>query len=657
MKRRLLTLTVAIFMILALVPIFTMVSAETEKITEVFINFEDGTTGGFQGESVKITHTDEESHSGNYSLFISNKNNYWDGAWVQVAQFIRPDTWYRATFWIKMKTPEPADITIVLIMPGQEYYVGMLQYSIEDKQRTISSSDGWMRISAGLYMDSTIYDLSDVKLLVYTENESDEYYIDDVSFEISSIDQNLRDLLRMPSLWEAYENYFMMGTGTMPHPFDNKLMLAVYKRHFNLLEIGGLGGSAHISPSQGVYEYPEADYFWGHFGNEDFIYHTITLVTKNDLAQWLVRNPDGTSVTRAQAISNMEEYITNVAGDWAGRIKYWDVVNEAFKSQPDADGNMFFRYEGNRYTNAWYLAFENGADRSKGESGADHIEYAFRFARVADPSAVLFLNDNIIDAFNAGFIADYVKNVNDKWLAEGNDRLLIEGIGIQSHLGIDSIDFDKYDQMLEIFSSIGVQVSISEFDIYIFGPGTTGEFIHELEEIQAELHAKLFMLFKKYSESITFVKFGGFDDGNSWLDAISGDDSSDEAAYLLVSKWPQYAHLFNDDFTPKLAYFAVIDPEGYLAGNYDTEEKRNAWLAANMLPEPDPTPAPTPNDDPQTPQDPTSTSTATPDPNAIPLQDDPVVEKSGNIVLWITIGVGGTLAIAVVVVLIIKKKQ
>jgi len=41
-----------------------------------------------------------------------------------------------------------------------------------------------------------------------------------------------------------------------------------------------------------------------------------------------------------------------------------------------------------------------------------------------------------------------------------------------------------------------------------------------------------------------------------------------------------YGGRFDSDYNPKLAYFAVADPEGYLAGNYDTKAKRDKWVKA-----------------------------------------------------------------------------
>ena len=67
-------------------------------------------------------------------------------------------------------------------------------------------------------------------------------------------------------------------------------------------------------------------------------------------------------------------------------------------------------------------------------------------------------------------------------------------------------------------------------------------------KLHAELYAKCMILFKKYSEHIDRVTFWALDDSTSWLADL-------------------YPTMFNEDFTPKLAFFAVADPEGFLAGN------------------------------------------------------------------------------------------
>ncbi len=71
----------------------------------------------------------------------------------------------------------------------------------------------------------------------------------------------------------------------------------------------------------------------------------------------------------------MHDYITTLMTRYAGRVKTWDVVNEAFNQ------------DGSYHQNIWYEVI-----------GPDYIEQAFRFARDADPSAKLFYNDNGAEA-------------------------------------------------------------------------------------------------------------------------------------------------------------------------------------------------------------------------------------------------------------------
>jgi GH35 family endo-1,4-beta-xylanase len=184
---------------------------------------------------------------------------------------------------------------------------------------------------------------------------------------------------------------------------------------------------------------------------------------------------------------------------------------------------------------------------------------AFRLAREADPKAKLYYNDFTSYAAAAAMI----KDINDRWLAEGNKRLLIEGMGIQGHFGwwFTEADISGLEKDIKRFIDIGVDVSISELDYRIYvesGKRSTEEQYNE----QALMYARLFMLFKKYSKNIERVTFWGLNDKTS---LINND----------------YPLLFDADFNPKPAYFAVYDPEGYLAGKYDTAEQREAWIKKN----------------------------------------------------------------------------
>lgn len=68
--------------------------------------------------------------------------------------------------------------------------------------------------------------------------------------------------------------------------------------------------------------------------------------------------------TRDELLGVMHDYITTMMTRYAGRVKTWDVVNEAFND------------DGSYRQNIWYDVI-----------GSRYVEQAFRYARAADPSA------------------------------------------------------------------------------------------------------------------------------------------------------------------------------------------------------------------------------------------------------------------------------
>lgn len=286
---------------------------------------------------------------------------------------------------------------------------------------------------------------------------------------------------------------------------------------------------------------------------------------------------------RSEALQIMTDQINSTVEQYSGQSVYWLVVNEAMTWNGSANGNFTkptsWREALNRESE-WYKTFARGADTSKDESGADYIEMAFRLARQADPNAILYYNDYNLDyPDKAVMVAEMVKEINDKWRAEGNKRLLIEGIGMQGHYNVGEAhetdrrveyhptDIVNLERSIRRFINLGVQVSITELDVSLFGwweDNVSKVATQEKLERQATFYARLMQVLKKHSSHIRDVTFWGLEDknGDAWLT----DD---------------FPRLFDEFFYPKLAYFAVADPEGYLAGNFNTAEKRQAWINAN----------------------------------------------------------------------------
>ena len=388
-------------------------------------------------------------------------------------------------------------------------------------------------------------------------------------------DVNIRNSAQLPALHEIYKNHFLIGNiFTAIYTYESSNIADqrsdLLKRHFNVLTAENVMKPLYMSYSKGNYNFTVADRMVKTISDAGIAVHGHALVWHSQSAAWL--NTPGT--TRAEARANLEAYIKAVAGHYKGRVISWDVVNEAFRTNVDSmpsDWKTALRTgAGGNEGSRWFAAYANGADASKGESGADYIYDAFVFARLADPGAILYYND-----FNEEFrnkreaMAMMAEDLNKKWASDPRNtqpgRLLVEGLGMQAHYWTDQLDVKDVEDTIKRFITTGVEISITELDIPAGSWRGFKNLTEAEEKKQAQLYAELFRVFKRYSDNIARVTIWGLEDSASWRK---------EGRPLL----------FSSDFTPKLAYFAVADPEGYLAGNFDTEAKRQAWIANSTDP-------------------------------------------------------------------------
>jgi endo-1,4-beta-xylanase len=145
---------------------------------------------------------------------------------------------------------------------------------------------------------------------------------------------------------------------------------------------------------------------------------------------------------------------------YAGRVKYWDVVNE-----PMSDGTGALRTSSTTpipspRPSDWFF----WADYL-GRTGAAH---AFGYAHQADPNALLFINDYNLETSTAKLdsLIAYVKELQA-------DGAHIDGIGTEMHININTPQ-PGIDAAFQAMASTGLKVKISELDIRINPNGTAG---------------------------------------------------------------------------------------------------------------------------------------------------------------------------------------
>lgn len=280
----------------------------------------------------------------------------------------------------------------------------------------------------------------------------------------------------------------------------------------------------HPNPGQDGYDFPPADAFveFGLKHNMYLVGHT--LVWHSQTPGWLfqadpfetpaaapAQGPaggrrvtySGPRATREQLLERMREHIHTVVGRYKGKIKVWDVVNEAL-----ADG---------------------GADvlRSTPWSqiiGPDFIAKAFEFAHEADPDAILRYNDyGLENPAKRRKLFTLIKQLQEQ-------KVPVHAIGTQTHINV-STTFETMDQTLTELASLGLPVHITELDVNAAVRGqrntdaditgsaerTQGGVVSEADQRQADAYANLFRAIMKHKDSVKVVTFWGANDAVSWL--------------------------------------------------------------------------------------------------------------------------------------------
>ena len=211
----------------------------------------------------------------------------------------------------------------------------------------------------------------------------------------------------------------------------------------------------------------------------------------------------GPRASREELLQRMHDHIQTVVGRYKGKIKVWDVVNEAL-----ADGGT------NTLRDSLWTQI----------IGPDFIAKAFEYAHEADPDAILRYNDYSLE--NPGKRQKLIKLI--KSLQE--QHVPVMAIGSQTHVSVSSPSFEQEDKALTEIETLGLPIHITEFDVNSAQSGqrgtgadvannaatTQGGLVSDADKRLADAYAGLFRAFVKHDKFVKVVTFWGVNDGVSW---------------------------------------------------------------------------------------------------------------------------------------------
>jgi endo-1,4-beta-xylanase len=314
----------------------------------------------------------------------------------------------------------------------------------------------------------------------------------------------------LPALKDVFKGVFNVGTAVYPRQFDedDRASATLIKHHFNTISPENVMKWEVIHPLPNVYHVGPADRYVA-FGERNGMFVIgHTLVWHSQTPRWVFEDANGAPLTRDALLARMRDHIRLVVGRYKGRVRGWDVVNEALNE----DGTL--------RASPWYRLI-----------GPDYIAKAFQYAHEADPAAELYYNDYSMEraAKRAGGVR-LVKALLDPGVP-------ITGVGIQDHLKMNWPTVAEEDSTITAFAALGMRVNISELDVDVLPPATpnrgadvslrvaadsalnpyTRGLPDSVQRALADRYAAIFRVFLKHRDVIGRVTFWGLSDGDSWL--------------------------------------------------------------------------------------------------------------------------------------------
>ncbi|MDX1952205.1 MAG: endo-1,4-beta-xylanase [Verrucomicrobiota bacterium] len=365
------------------------------------------------------------------------------------------------------------------------------------------------------------------------------------------------------TLKEVFKERFLVGTAVNRSmvmegtPFRRSLEqnakdIALLKEQFNQITAENDMKWALIHPREGNdgYDFVPADAFVN-FGLSNQMYVAgHTLVWHSQTPNWVFAgtNPppanvsastnapgtnqfgrgryNGPRASREELLERMRTHIHTVVGRYKGKVKAWDVVNEAIADGPAT----------NVLRNSLWLEI----------IGPDYIAKAFQYAHEADPNAILRYNDyGLENPIKRKKLLTVIKSLQE-------EKIPVHVIGSQAHVNV-STTFEIMDQTLTEIASLGLPIHITELDVNSAAEGqrrtdadiaanasaTQGGLVSDAEKKLADAYAGIFRAFVKHRDSVKMVTFWGVNDAVSW-------------------RRQGQPLLFDGDNQPKPAFHAVI---------------------------------------------------------------------------------------------------
>lgn len=527
-----------------------------------FENGTDGFTGRF-GAKVSVADNGYEGKC----LYVSGRNQTWQGAGIDVAKTIVPGATYSVVAYIKHMGSQALEVKCSA-QTGSSYPAIASVKSAKQGE--------WTRLEGNIKLPLTISDY-----VIYFEvpgSATADFYIDSVT--ITQIEAPLTPPV-LPSMKDTYQNIFpYFGTCLNYNGYragaqlQSDEIMGFVQKHFNSFTLEDemkpdnvLGSQVNkLSKAQASEKgyiipdnYTEDSVPELNFTSIDRameIAYNKGMKMRAHVLMWHQQTPswfftkgyDGALTATEEVMdARLEFYVRTVmthimtkekelTGGKVGSVVYtWDVVNE------------YLHRDNAPASKTWMTVY--------GDLGLEptYVKKAYEYAYSelkkfgVENTVTLFYND-----YDTYFeIEDLISLVN--YINEGEEAKICSGIGMQSHVDVDRPTLAEYGAALDAFLATGLEIQITELDATI-NFEHENDFVYKDEGQTDETQAAFMKDFMELivtkqktrdknvnPKGITGITFWGLYDTISWRG---------ECSPLLFKE---------DIYFPKPSFYAVID--------------------------------------------------------------------------------------------------
>ena len=340
------------------------------------------------------------------------------------------------------------------------------------------------------------------------------------------------------NLCDVYKDYFTIGAAVNEYNMNGDLM-----SHFNSITAENAMKWLSVHPSLESYTYSAADKYIERAKELGIGVRGHALVWHNEKALPSVFTHVNNQLrSKDDYLALQAEHVRQVVTHFKDDVYCWDVCNEVIDdgvSPLKEDGSNIYR-ESDLYKIA----------------GRDFILEAYR---VADKTLKdLGIRDKVKLYYN-----DYDNTKQAKrdktvamlnWLISENAP--IDGIGLQCHYHLGSFDAKALEESIEIYSSLGLDVQITEFDVDIYDRTLAelneyklySDVPESILKLHGSIYDRAFEVFRRQKDKISNVTFWGVADNVCYM--------NDNEDYDYLTNYP---FLFDVAERKKPAFYLITD--------------------------------------------------------------------------------------------------